>query len=211
MNYTDALNLYYDETAKCPDGKNNPHRVFTDDNTLKMVCKDWSIVINKSTFVNVYEQLNKLYDEEKYDTYDKFVNKILESDKDVNNIKKKVKDVQNKMNTLFDDRKKYYKLFTADKGLSDQDKLKLIEIYKKKGISSKKMSTNNINYLKWLDSSVKYVKFQNELSELNNEVKRVGIEVERDLRNYITKSGSVKESLNKTIAKKIKKIRLKSK
>ena len=50
-------------------------------------------VLVKSTFVNVYEQLNKLYDEEKYDTYDKFVNKILESDKDVNNIKKKVKDV----------------------------------------------------------------------------------------------------------------------
>ena len=68
-----------------------------------------------------------------------------------------------------------------------------------------------INYLKWLDSSVKYVKLQNELLELNKEVKRVEIEVERDLRNYITKSGSVKESLNKTIAKKIKKIRLKSK
>ena len=190
MNYSDALNMYWDKTTKCPDKKKTPKKIYKTDNTYELSCDGWSLVINKEDFTNIFDQLDVLYDNGDYTTYDDYVKIIKKEFIKMKELKDETKKVQGKLDELFKLRKENY-----DKDEPNKEK------YQKLFIKEKKANGTN-KYSKWLDYSFQYLQTQNKLSALLEHNKKMKKEINNSLDFYVGKKGTATESLTKKTGKK---------
>ena len=196
-NYTNYIKDYYNPNFKCISTKTKsktlPKRIFRTDNSLQMKCDNIDIIINKPSFFNIYDQLQKLYNEANYTKYNQLVEFINEQYSRIDNINQKILSTSNSIKTLFDNRKK---LFDFDK-LSDKDfDLLNSRIIKNKepsiklisGISNKSQAENYINYIKM---SFLYTNTHNQLNNLYNDKNILINNIRNNIINYFDSTPSV--------------------
>jgi hypothetical protein len=200
MDINDAIKMYYDHTVKCPDNKTIPKVVYRTDDKLELKCNKWELIITKPKYINIFENLQQLLNNNEHDKYDTYVKIILDTNHSIKVQKNNINKIQNDMQILFDKRKEYYN--KIDSKLTQTEKEKYIKLYKKN------KSTNN-NYLLWFDSSIKYAKLQNELNIINHNLNIFIKESLNKLLYFKIKEGTVQEKSSKKSGKKIKKIKLK--
>jgi len=135
MDINNAIKMYYEyKTVKCPDNKTIPISVYRTDDKLELKCKDWRLIITKPKYINIFEHLQQLLDNNDYDKYDSYINKILDTNHSVRVQENNINKIQNDMKILFDKRKEYYN--KIDSKLTQTDKDKYIKLYKKKKITN---------------------------------------------------------------------------
>lgn len=196
MDYIDALKFFYDKTSTCPDKKTIPSRRITK-NTLEMICKNWKLVIEKEERTNVYNILQKLLDNRDYKTYDKYIQLIIDMKKKIDKLNEENINNINELKLLYNKREDLYILIDNNK-LTKERKEKLAAHYKKYGLNNlSKFNQNEKNYLAWFDTCIDYLKLQNKENNFN-EIKNV----KKEVTEYITKKGTVKETSTSSLGKK---------
>ena len=205
MDYIDAVRFFYDKTSTCPDKKTIPLRKTTD-NTLELRCKNWKLVIEKEKRENVFNVLEKLLNERDYDTYDKYIQLIIDNKKKIDKLEEDSNRKIEELNKLYIKRNNDYEKINISK-LNSDNKKKLADHYKKYGLNNlSKFNQNEVNYLTWFDTCVEYIKLQKQednFEERDN--------IKKELTEYIVKKGSVKETSSSSVGKKIKKIKINKK
>jgi len=212
-NFTNYIKDYYNPNFKCSStkskSKNFPKRIFRTDNSLQMKCDNIDIIINKPSFFNIYDQLQKLYNDANFTKYNQLVLFINEQYSRIDDINHKIIDTTNSLKNLFDNRKK---LFDFNK-LSDKDfdilnsrivKNKEPSIKLISGISNKTQAENYINYIK---NSFLYTNTQIQLNNLYNDKNILVNNIRNNIINYIDTKPSI-QILDSNSDKKIKKIKI---
>jgi len=210
-NFTNYIKDYYNPNFKCSStkSKNFPKRIFRTDNSLQMKCDNIDIIINKPSFFNIYDQLQKLYNDANFTKYNQLVLFINEQYSRIDDINQKIINTTNSLKNLFDNRKK---LFDFNK-LSDKDfdilnsrivKNKEPSIKLISGISNKTQAENYINYIK---NSFLYTNTQIQLNNLYNDKNILVNNIRNNIINYIDTKPSI-QILDSNSDKKIKKIKI---
>lgn len=210
-NFTNYIKDYYNPNFKCSStkSKNFPKRIFRTDNSLQMKCDNIDIIINKPSFFNIYDQLQKLYNDANFTKYNQLVLFINEQYSRIDDINQKIINTTNSLKNLFDNRKK---LFDFNK-LSDKDfdilnsrivKNKEPSIKLISGISNKTQAENYINYIK---NSFLYTNTQIQLNNLYNDKNILVNNIRNNIINYIDTKPSI-QILDSNSDKKIKKIKV---
>tara|TARA_B100000780_G_scaffold278858_1_gene254062 strand:+ start:765 stop:1370 length:606 start_codon:yes stop_codon:yes gene_type:complete len=200
MDIDTAIKMYYNhKTMKCPDNKTVPIIVHRRDNKLELKCKKWGLIITKPTYINIFEHLQYLLNNNQNDKYDRYVKKITDTEHNIELQEDKINKIVDNMQILFDTRKKYYN--KIDPKLTSSEKKQYIKLYKKNKII-------NNDYLTWFDISLKYAKLQNELNIMYYNLNIFIKESFNKLLWFKETNGNVQESSSQKTGKKIKKIKL---
>ena len=105
MDINNAIKMYYEhKSVKCPDNKTIPIVVHRTDNKLELKCKDWELIITKPVYINIFEHLQQLLNNNEHDKYDTYVKIILDTNHSIKVQKNNINKMQNDMQVLFDKR-----------------------------------------------------------------------------------------------------------